>query len=113
MLTDQPVIVYVTTAKIEEARKIAGALLEERLIACGNILPQMESVYRWNGKVEHDAEVVLLLKTTESNVPAIGNRIKELHSYDLPCVVSLPISGGNSDFLSWIVNEIEPKPKEN
>lgn len=105
MAKPKAVLVYITTSGPEEARKIAGSLLDENLIACGNILPKMESVYRWKGEVQYDNESVLILKTIDENLSQIENKVKELHSYDLPCLVSFPIDGGNREFISWIVEE--------
>ncbi|MCH8557074.1 MAG: divalent-cation tolerance protein CutA [Balneolia bacterium] len=105
MAQPKAVLVYITTSGPDEARKIAGSLLEENLIACGNILPKMESVYKWKGEVQHDNESVLILKTIEENVSQVEKRVKEMHSYDLPCLVTFPIEGGSSEFLSWIVQE--------
>jgi periplasmic divalent cation tolerance protein len=93
---------YVTCADIAEARDIARALLNERLIACANILPHMLSLYRWQNELCESQEVVLLLKTRhELSAPLIG-RITELHGYDTPCIVELPILGGQPAFLDWM-----------
>lgn len=105
---DEPVLVYVTTSGIEEARSIAGALLVHRLIACANILPKMESVYRWEGKVMQDAEVVILMKSMRSKVPDIDAKVGEMHSYDLPCVVAMPLVEGSKAFLDWVEAEVQP-----
>ena len=105
---DEPVLVYVTTSGIEEARSIAGALLVHRLIACANILPKMESVYRWEGKIMQDAEVVLMMKSMRSSVRAIDEKVNELHSHDLPCVVAMPLVEGSRAFLDWIESEVQP-----
>jgi periplasmic divalent cation tolerance protein len=105
---EDPVLVYVTTSGMDEARRIASALLVHRLIACANILPKMESVYRWNGKVQQDAEVVLMMKSVRGRVADINERVNELHSYDLPCVVALPLVEGSRAFLDWIRSEVEP-----
>ena len=99
------VMLYVTTRDRDEARKIAETLVEERLIACGNILDGMESVYWWNGKIDRSNEAVLLAKTDRRNVDLVTARIIELHSYETPCVVALPIAGGNPEYLAWIENE--------
>lgn len=105
---DEPVLVYVTTSGVEEARSIAGALLVHRLIACANILPKMESVYRWEGKVMQDAEVVMLMKSMRSKVHAIDEKVHELHSYDLPCVVAMSLVEGSKAFMDWIETEVQP-----
>ena len=99
------VLLYVTTRDREEAVRISSKLVEERLIACGNILDGMESVYWWNGKIERSKEAVLIAKTDRRNVDLVTARILELHSYDTPCVVALPIETGNGDYLSWIERE--------
>jgi periplasmic divalent cation tolerance protein len=101
----EPRLVYVTTADEAEAERLARAAVEERLAACANILPGMRSLYWWQGKVEAGRETVLILKTRANLVDALTARLKELHSYDTPCIVALPILGGNADFLTWIAAE--------
>ncbi len=96
---------YVTVADTGEAETIARTLVGERLVACANVLGPMRSFYWWEGKVQDDAEVALVLKTRRSLIDAATTRIKALHSYDCPCVVALDISGGNAEFLNWIANE--------
>lgn len=93
---------YVTAGSPEEGLEIARALVEERLVACANLLPGATSVYRWEGRVHEDPETVLVAKTAADRVEAVTARVRALHSYDCPCVVALPIRGGNSDFLAWI-----------
>ncbi len=102
-------LVYVTTGSREEARKIGTVLVEEKLAACANILDGMESIYRWKNALETDKESVLLLKTTYSNVAKCTRRIKELHSYDVPCVISLNLAEqeGNPDYLNWIMQNVQ------
>lgn len=101
-------MLYVTCANTEEALRIAELAVEERLAACANLLGAIESVYRWEGKIEHGCETALLLKTTESCADALTARIKELHSYECPCVVRTDVAGGNQDFLKWIADEVRP-----
>jgi periplasmic divalent cation tolerance protein len=98
-------LVYMTAASKEEARAIGTALVEERLAACANVIGGMISIYRWEGKVQHDDEAVLIAKTREELVPALTEKVKALHSYACPCVVALPIAGGNGEFLDWIAAE--------
>ncbi len=98
-------ILYVTAADADEALRIGRALVEARLAACANVLGGMTSVYRWQGKVEQAAEVVLVLKTRASLVEAATERVKSLHSYACPCVVALPVEGGNPDYLDWLRRE--------
>ena len=98
-------LVYVTASSMEEARKIGRALVEERLVACVNLIDGMKSIYRWQGALEEGDEVVLIAKTTAGRVSAIVERVKALHSYTVPCVVAMPIEGGNPDFMQWIADE--------
>ena len=93
---------YVTAADEDEARRIAAALVEERLAACVNILGRIESVYRWEGRVQRSGETAFLAKTTEACFDALAARVRELHSYELPCVVAVPLVRGEAAFLGWI-----------
>jgi len=99
------VLVYVTVGSEAEAERIARGILELKLAACANILPGMRSLYWWQGKLESAAETVLLLKTTSELADRATAEIERLHSYDVPCVVTLPVTGGNPDFLRWIEAE--------
>lgn len=99
------VFAYVTTKDREEALRIGKALVESRLAACANILDGMRSVYRWEGKVEEASETVLLVKTDGSRTQAVIDKVKEMHSYDCPCVAVWPLTGGNPDYLDWIRKE--------
>ncbi len=104
--TDHPArMIYITCGSREEATVIARTVVEERLAACANIIAGMRSVYWWQGSVSEDDEIVLILKTTAARVGDLTERVKALHSYDLPCVVELPLAGGNIDYLDWIVAE--------
>jgi periplasmic divalent cation tolerance protein len=99
------VLVYVTAPSLAEAESLARLAVESRLAACANILPGMRSLYWWRGRLERGDETVLLLKTTDALAPALTEALVRAHSYDCPCVVTLPISGGNPDFLKWIDDE--------
>ncbi|MGE5540589.1 MAG: divalent-cation tolerance protein CutA [Gemmatimonas sp.] len=103
------VLVYVTAPSARAAERIGATVVEEGLAACANVLGPVRSVFRWQGKVERAREAVLILKTRASGVPALTRRVKALHSYTVPCVVALPILGGNADFISWIVDESAPR----
>ncbi len=98
----QPRFIYMTAADRAEASRIAEVLVQERLIACANVLDGMRSFYWWDGKVQIDDEAVMIAKTEAGYVDAIVARVNQLHSYDCPCVVALPIEGGNPDYLDWI-----------
>lgn len=96
------VFVYITTASPEQAEHIGRTLVEERLAACVNILPGMRSIYHWQGRIETATETVFIAKTRADRTDALLDRVKALHSYDVPCAVVLPILGGLPDFLGWI-----------
>ena len=98
-------VIYTTIDNVQGARKIANTLVEEQLVACVNIIPKIESIYRWKGKIETDNEFVLIAKTTDKNVKKTIRRIKTLHTYELPDIVVLPIIGGLKEYLDYITNE--------
>jgi periplasmic divalent cation tolerance protein len=104
----EAVMIYMTAADEAEAAKLARALVEARLAACANILGPIRSFYWWEGKVQDEGEVALIAKTRADLVPALTAKVKELHSYSVPCVVALPIAAGNADFLDWIGKETKP-----
>ena len=105
------VLVYVTAPSVKAAEGIGVAVVAEGLAACANVLGPIRSVFRWKGKVERAREAVLILKTRKSRVAALTRRIKALHTYSVPCVVAIPILGGNDDFLDWVAVESAPHPK--
>jgi len=98
-------VVYMTCCDQEEAEHIAQVLVEKRLAACVNMLGGMNSVYWWEGKIEHSKEVVLVVKTRSELIEGLTHVVTELHSYEVPCIVSWPLEGGNPDFLKWIRDE--------
>ena len=98
-------IVYITAKDKEEARKIGRELVETRLAACVNIIDNMNSMYWWEGEIQDDNEAVLIAKTKESLVPELIKKVKSLHSYSCPCIVSLPILDGNKEYLDWLEKE--------
>lgn len=98
--------VYVTCASQDEARKIAGALVERKLIACANIMAPHTAVYRWDGQVQTGPETAMVLKTGTDRFEAVKKEICALHSYDCPCILALPVSAGHEPFLQWIAAEI-------
>jgi periplasmic divalent cation tolerance protein len=98
--------VYMTAGSVAEAQRIGAALVENRLAACVNILDGMHSIYRWEGQVQQDREVVMIAKTTRDRLPALIETVTALHSYDCPCIVSVAIDGGHPDFLAWIGAEV-------
>ena len=105
-------VVFMTAAGREEARVIARALVEERLAACCNIVGGVESIYRWEGKVEEAEEVLVLIKTTRERFPALQRRVRELHSYDLPELIALPITDGLPEYLEWMIGSMRDERRE-
>jgi len=98
-------VIYSTVDDIKNARRIAHTLVEERLVACVNIIPKGESYYRWKGKIENEKEIVIIAKTVDKNVKKTLQRIKKLHPYELPDIIVLPIIGGIKEYLDYIVEE--------
>ncbi|MCK6390225.1 MAG: divalent-cation tolerance protein CutA [Azonexus sp.] len=87
------------------ARRLAQTLIEEQLAACANLFPACESIYRWQGRIEQASEIPLLLKSTASAYPALERRIAELHPYDLPEIIALPVTQGLPAYLNWLAAE--------
>jgi periplasmic divalent cation tolerance protein len=96
------VIVLVTWPAGEDAGPVANTLVEERLAACVNLLPEMDSVYRWKNTVERERERQMVIKTTASRVNALMARIKQLHPYEVPEMLVLPVVGGSEAYLEWL-----------
>jgi periplasmic divalent cation tolerance protein len=104
------VVVLVTAPNLETGKKIAEVLVQKRTAACVNILPGLVSFYHWEGKIQHDQEVLLLIKTKAELIEEhLVPQIQENHPYDLPEIISLPISGGERNYLNWIGAETEQK----
>ena len=106
-MTDKRIVLS-TAGSEDEARKIAHHLVEHQLAACVNIVPQIESIYRWQGKVESSREWLLLIKTTAEKFPAVRDAIHELHSYDLPECIAINIDEGSAEYLEWLANSVQP-----
>jgi periplasmic divalent cation tolerance protein len=100
-------IVLTTAGSEDEARKIAHTLVDRQLAACVNIVPQVESVYRWQGKVESAREWLLQIKTTAEKFPEVRDAIRELHSYDLPECIAITIHDGSPAYLQWIADSVK------
>jgi periplasmic divalent cation tolerance protein len=98
-------MIYVTAKNAAEAETIGSALVEEKLVACVNIIDNMRSIYRWKGAIERAGEAVLIAKTKEALVPQVIERIRSLHSYETPCIEAIPIVNGNPAYLKWIHDE--------
>ena len=96
------VVVLVTVPSAEKAADIARALVEERLAACGNVVPSVRSIFRWEGKVQDEAEALLVLKTARARFPALRDRVLALHPYQVPEVLALPVEAGSESYLAWV-----------
>jgi periplasmic divalent cation tolerance protein len=102
---DEPVLVYTTYPSLVEAETAGRALVEAGLAACVNILPGMVSIYRWKGAVERAHEVVMIVKTRATLKQKVAEAVRERHSYETPAVLFLPTSGGDEDYVGWILAE--------
>jgi periplasmic divalent cation tolerance protein len=98
-------LVYITAGSQQEALRVARALVEARLAACANVRDQITSLYWWEGKLQEDPEAVVIAKTRASLMDQLIAKVREVHSYDCPCVVALPIYEGHAEFLNWIARE--------
>ena len=98
-------LVMMTAPDEAVAVAITRTVVEEKLAACGNLIPKIRSIYRWQGEVCDDSEVLVLFKTAESCFEALKNRLIELHPYDCPEVVQIDVQGGSSEYLSWVINQ--------
>lgn len=95
-------IVFCTCGNEEEALRLANALVERRLAACVNVLPPVQSIYRWKSEVQSTAEYLLLIKTTEDRFDGLRDAIIEMHSYETPEVIGIPIADGSEKYLAWL-----------
>jgi len=100
------VVVLSTFPSSEKAAEIARTLVEERLCACVNLVPAVRSIYRWDGKIHDDAEVLAIVKTTAERVEALRDRLIALHPYDVPEAIVLPVTGGHAPYLAWVTGEV-------
>ena len=107
MDAERAVFVYTTYPSLVEAEQIGTAVLERRLAACVNILPGMISHYWWEGKIERGEEVVMIIKTRARLADAVGAAVKEMHPYDTPAILVLPVEGGEAGYLAWMMAETE------
>jgi periplasmic divalent cation tolerance protein len=105
-MTDK-LLVLTTAGSEPEAQKIASALVERRLAACVNIVPRVQSVYRWKDKVEQAEEYLLLIKTVKTREEQVRAAIRELHSYELPECIAVSVEGGSADYLKWMEESVE------
>ena len=104
-MTDEFCVAFVTVGKRDEAEKIASILVEERLAACCNLLPAVRSIYRSKGEIHHDEETLMILKTRVSLFEKMRARVVQLHSYEVPEIIAVPIIAGHAPYLDWLRNE--------
>jgi len=100
-------MIYITADSKDEAKRIGKALIITGLAACVNIIENMTSMYMWDGKLQDANETILIAKTTKERVSDLIEKVNTLHTYDCPCIVSLPVSDGNPAFLNWVANEVQ------
>ena len=100
-------VLFITASNGEEAHKIAEVLLNQRKVACVNIVPRVSSLFWWQGKLDSAQESLLIIKTKASLLPEIINLVKGVHSYEVPEIIALPIVGGNQDYLEWLDKEVK------
>ena len=103
-MPDEVLVAFCTFPNAETARSVAGDLVERRLVACGNVLPQIHSVYRWEGKVENSDEVLAIFKLTAARYPECESALRSLHPYEVPEIISCRVSDGLPDYLRWVAD---------
>lgn len=112
MMTNDPfeqsdmVFLYVTVPDMEVARVIAGGAVRERFAACANILPQMVAVYEWDGDIEEENEMIVILKTRSSVAKDLAGWIADHHPYEVPCILEIPLGRGNAPYVNWLRNQV-------
>lgn len=103
------IVVFMTAANGEEAARLAEMLVGAHLAACVQILPEMESVYRWEGKIERQSEILLLAKTTRSKFDELEREVRALHSYETPEIIAVPVTVGSTPYLQWLDTGLKPQ----
>lgn len=98
----QHIQVFISCQDINEAKKLVESLLTDQIIACAQIIPSVESFYRWQGQIAHDRECLLLLKTQQRHFAAIEHVVNKLHSYDVPEIIAVPLVEGSTEYMKWI-----------
>lgn len=108
MADTDAIVVFMTAANGEEATRLAEMLVGAHLAACVQILPEIESVYRWQGKIERQAEILLLAKTTRAKFADLEREVRALHSYDTPEIIAVPVEMGSAAYLQWLIKATDP-----
>jgi periplasmic divalent cation tolerance protein len=107
MAMSEPLVVLITAGSQEEAERIAQALVAEMLAACVNVVPGVTSIYRWEGEVQRDQEWLLVAKSRRDVLDRLVERVQEIHSYDVPEIIALPLAGGSEPYLRWLDSVVE------
>lgn len=102
----EAIVVFLTAADSEEADRLAELLISQRLAACVQILPEMKSVYRWQGQIERQKEVLVIAKTTQTKFAVLEREVRAIHSYETPEIVALPLTAGSADYLKWLRSSV-------
>jgi periplasmic divalent cation tolerance protein len=108
MADEDPIVVFLTAANGEEATRLADLLIGAHLAACVQILPEMESVYRWQGQIERQSEILLIVKTTRGKFAELEREVRALHSYETPEILAIPIVTGSQPYLDWLNESLKP-----
>lgn len=111
-MTDNAILVLNTCPNSETARRIGTLLVEQGLAACVNVLPGMTSIYKWKGKIQADSEVLLVIKTMQNRYAELQSAVTELHPYELPELIALPVSDGLPPYLKWIADQVNVSASE-
>ena len=107
MTSSEPIVVLMTAANREEASRIAEMLVDARLAACVQILPEIQSVYRWQGEVKREKEILLLAKTVASRFAELESKVRALHSYETPEIVAVPVVDVSEPYLKWLLSAVK------
>jgi periplasmic divalent cation tolerance protein len=108
-MADEVLLAFSTFPDIETARRIAGQLVTENFAACANLIPAIESIYRWQGKVEQGNETLVLFKTAAARYPAFQEKLKSLHPYDVPEIFACPVDEALPEYLRWVLDSSTPE----
>ena len=106
-MAEEALLVFSTFPEAAIARKIALTLVEENLVACVNLVPQIDSIYRWQGKIESSTEVFAIFKTTQGRYQSLETRLRELHPYEVPEIILIQIHDGLPDYLNWVIESVQ------
>lgn len=105
----EAVVVLVTASSTREAERIAKKLVEEKLVACVNIATAVRSIYKWKGSLCEEGEVLMVMKSVQSRLPELIQRIQKLHSYEVPEILALPVLAGSESYLNWVLQQTRPE----